>query len=871
LLNEGLACKLILISAPAGFGKTTLISTWIDQDKIPAAWLSLDESENDPVRFLTYIIAALQTVTPGIGESILGTLQSPRADFSKEILISLINEITASFSDDFILVLEDYHTLSSRVVLNITKFLLDHLPPKMHIVIASRADPDLPLPLLRGSGDMVEIRQDALRFTHEEVKSFLNKTLSVKLTNEDIAALEARTEGWIAGLQMAALSISGKEDASRYVQDLTGTDRYILDYLVEEVLEQQPQTVQDFLLQTSIVGKLSGPLCNAITGAENAQEMLESFERENLFILPMDHQRRWYRYHQLFSDLLKKRLTQLHPEIIPDLHNRASCWYAGNDLTAEAIQHSLAAQKYGRAAALMEKAAEDIMMRSEFSTLQEWIKALPDETLRQRPILCLFYAYILLVYSYPLKTVETYIEYAAKGSDQYQGHVASLRAFMAVLQRNVPKANALADSALRNLPERDRFFRMITLWGNTAANMYSGNLADRHLALDDVAQLSQVAGNTMVTTIVRCNQAWLHILKGELHQAQQLFEKTMNLAKGQDGSYLPIAGEAFLGLGYLLCEWNRFDESLEYLEKGLALTDKWGVSLTSIDGLLAKARILKARGNLESAHEVILAAQRLALQSEVTAMDDYLVDAHMARNHIEQGNIDAAVRWAQGRGLTKISGDSGDLSIDQLLVELDQIIAGNFLNEPRHRSVEYFSLVRILLAVGQTEDALAFLEKLLEQSQGQKFHGRVIYIQVLIALAHQLRAEERQALDALKKALSLAESEGYVRVFLDEGVPLQNLLEQAAREEITPAYVNQLLQLFRREAYSSGQPLVDPLSARELEILRMLPTKFTASEIAEQLFIAESTVRTHIKHIYSKLNVNRRFEAVERARELGLI
>ncbi|MFC1936042.1 tetratricopeptide repeat protein [Chloroflexota bacterium] len=870
LLKKGFASKLILVSAPAGFGKTTLLISWINQTKVPTAWLSLDGSDNAPTRFLAYIIAALQTVIPGIGETILETLQSPQADFSESTLISLINEIATSDTGDFVLVLDDYHRLASLAIHEITSFLVENLPKKMHVVIASRADPNLPIPRLRGSGDLIEIRQEDLRFTIEEVTEFLNRIMGLSLTYEDISALINRTEGWIAGLQMAALSMSGKEDLSRYIQDLTGTDRYILDYLIEEVLEQQTKEMQNFLLQTSIVAKLCAPLCNTITGVKNTQEILEQFERNNLFILPLDDERVWYRYHQLFADLLQKLLNQKQPKHIHELHSRAGKWYERNGFTSEAIQHYINANDFERAADLVDQIAEDILMRSELSTLLEWIEAIPDQILRQRPLLSLHYANILLMYGHPLEKIESYIENAETTSDQYTGHIAALRAFMAVIQRDVPRAAELADLAIKNLPESDRFARITSIWVKSASSMISGKFEEGQLTLEEVAKQSQAVGNIMISTIVMCNRAQLFIINGELQKAQKLFERTLDLAKDRDGSFLPIAGEALFGMAELFYEWHRFDDAMEYLEEGFKLTQKWG-SIASVEGLLTKARILRAQGELDAAHGILLEARQLALQSEASELDDYLVEAHLAQNWLELGDINAAFRWVQDRGLAEWSEESDKFLIDKIMAELDQVTEYSFISQHRRRSFEFFSLVRVLMSQGQTEEALTILERLLEFSQSRKLFGREIQLQILIALVHNARSDNRLALDSLKRALSLAEPEEYMRVFLDEGLPMQDLLKQAAEEKILPAYVNRLLQGFTEKGQTQKQSLVDPLSEREMEILRLLPTSLTAPEIAEHLFVAESTIRTHIKHIYAKLNVNRRFDAVEQAKDLGLL
>lgn len=869
-LNRGLHRRLILVSAPAGFGKTTLLSTWLNQTGLPASWFSIDQGDNDPIRFLAYTIKSLQKIKPGLGEELLRTLQSPQGDISESILATLINEIITSISNDFVLVFDDFHLISSKVVFDITNFFLEHVPAGMHMLLATRADPELPLSRLRANGDMIEIRQNDLRFTQAEVDEFFNLIQGLEITDQDISTLTLRTEGWIAGLQMAALSLSGNKDVSRFVQNLSGTDRYILDYLMEEVLNQQPEYIQNFLLQTSIIPRLSGPLCSAITKRDDTQEILEQLERDNLFILPIDNAKEWYRYHRLFADLLNKRLDQKQPGYIPKLRNRASHWFETNGFIEEAIQQALASGDFNRAGDLVNEAAEDTMMRSELSTLLDWIRALPDEILRQRHLLCLYYAYILIMYGYPLEMVESYIGDQKETTDQLTGHRAALRALIAIIQRDVQTASVFAQQAESELPQKDKLFRIMVDWVKSTINIVAGDFIEGVLNLDDVARNSQAAGNTMTFTYVLCNKAQLNIIMGKLINAQKLYERALTIAKNRDGSYLPIAGEAFLGLGELLFEWNRLDEALVYLDKGFDLTQKWG-AMTLINGLITKGRIFRAQGNLNSYYETLLEARQLAIQSDTTTLDEYLVDAHLAQLWLERGNFNAALTWVYDRGLAEYSEKSGKLAIEDTLLKLDKIITDKFLSEHQHRSFEYFSLVRILMVQSQHEDALEILYRLLEISHSRYFFGREIQIQILVSLVHQSRGNFNQALQSLKIALSLAESEGYIRIFLDEGPPMQDLLGQASKENISPVYVNLLLRECAKETQLQKQSLIDPLSERELEILRMLPSKLTVPEMADQLIVAESTVRTHIKHIYSKLQVNRRAEAVQRARELGLI
>ena len=869
-LKQGLDRGLILLSAPAGFGKTTLLSTWIHQAGIPAAWVTLDHGDNDPARYLAYLLKALQTVTPGLRMANVETQPASQVDYSEATLIVLLNEIADETAKDFVLVLDDYHLLTSPGASKITNFLLAHRPPSLHLVLATRADPDLPLPRLRGGGDLLEIRQSDLRFTFAETTEFLRRTLGKALTKEDIAALTTRTEGWIAGLQMTALSLSGREDISRYVHDLTGSDRYILDYLLEEVIEQQSASQQTFLYQTSITSKLTASLCQALTGRPDAQEILADLERKNLFIQPLDDERVWYRYHQLFADLLQKRLTKLQSKNIPRLHKQASQWYATHNFPAEAIHHALSAGDFNQTADLVEQVAETSLMRSEWATLLAWLAALPEEILRARPLLGWYYAYLRIMFGDPLEVMETYWGDSSVAPDALAGHHAAHKAILALLRREVPQAVKYAEQAENYLPEDERFFRMMASWIKSAAAMLAGDFSGGAHTFEAVIQQCQAVGNTMGAAFVLCNMAQLQMNQGELFQAKEFYKRALDIAKDQAGDYLPIAGEAFFGLGELAYEWNQFEEALDLLEKGLFLAEKWGAFAT-VDGLLIKARIHREKNEWEAAYQTLLAAQQLASQSEFTALEKVRVEAHLAYHELRQGKPHGPLRWVQERGLVEFSKSSGRLKIDQLLAELDAVIAGDFLSEYPRRSLELLVLVRIMLWQRQVEEALAILDRLLTIAHSKGLFGREIQIQILIALAHQVRRDEAQALAALQRALALAKPEGYVRIFLDEGQPLQELLQQAVNQSIQPAYIHKLLGEFAGPTTAQIGGLVDPLSAREVEVLQFLPSRLTAAEIGAQLYVAESTIRTHIKHIYAKLQVNRRHEAVERAQELGLL
>jgi len=884
-LNAGLHSgrRLTLISAPAGFGKTTLLSEWIaNSDRLEPvvrfAWVSLDQGDNDLARFWAYFIAALQSIHADIGEAALAMFRSPKPPPAEAFLTGLINEITAAELEPFALVLDDYHLIKTQPIHDALTFLLDHLPPQMHLVVATRADPPLPIARLRGRGQLTELRLTDLRFTLDEATEFLNQVTGLGLSTDDVATLASRTEGWIAGLQMASLAMQarvstpGREDVASFINAFRGSDRYILDYLVEEVLQRQSDTVQAFLLQTSVLDRLTGPLCDAITDQDDGQTTLETLERANLFIVPLDNERQWYRYHRLFADLLRQRLLQSQPDQVSTLHRRASEWHEQNGFMGEAIEHALSAEDLERAAHLVEQAAEATLMRSEVATLLGWLDALPDELVRARPTLCLFHAWALLLGGRPIEQVESRLQSVDRDGD-LAGKAASLRAFVAIFQGQVQRAVELSREALEQLTEDDLFLRSIATWMLAISDMMDGDLVRSNQALGEIARKSQEAGNVMIAVMTTCTLAELHLTQGELGKAKAIYHQALELATDAQGQRLPIAGMALIGLGELEREWNDIETAERYLTEGVEQVEQWG-EIGALDGYIFLAYVKQARGDTTGAVDSIQKAQQLAVRFDATEMDDVLAGAHQAYLFARQDDLEPARRWIEERKLT----------VDAALAELEEQIHSGLSGYSRHwRTVEYLTLVRLLITQNQHDAALAILDLLEKISERYGLNGRVIRFQVLKAIIYQAQGDLAKALAALERALSLAEPGGYVRVFVDEGKPMAMLLRQAAGRGIAVEYVGELLAAMKRkdERRMTEFPpsstvlrppsLVEPLSERELEVLRLLTTHLSSTEMAEELYISVHTVRYHIKSIYSKLNVHSRADAVDRARELELL
>ncbi|MEM0961512.1 MAG: LuxR C-terminal-related transcriptional regulator [Bacteroidota bacterium] len=882
-LDEGMRERLTLVSASAGAGKTTLVSTWLAERERSAAWLSLDEGDSDPVRFLTHLVAALQTAVPDLGKVALGELQSAQPPSSDQVLTEVLNELAAT-DRPLILVLDDYHAVDDPRVDDALAFLIERLPPHAHVLVTTRQDPALPLPRLRARGHLTEIRAADLRFTKAEAKDFLNGAMGLGLSDADVAALEARTEGWAAGLQLAALSMRGRADTSGFVASFTGSHRFVTDYLVEEVLDLQPGPVRSFLLQTSVLDRLSGPLCDVVLDVPSGsgQTTLEALLRAGLFVVPLDDERRWYRYHHLFGDLLRQRLGRLAPGDVSALHNRASAWFEAEGSAADAIRHALAAGSTERAADLVEGVAPAVRRERQEAAMLRWLEALPDDIVRSRPNLSADYAWAL---------------YSSGRGEEADGRLADVERWLgAVTDSDTRRAAEAAGMVVANedefraLPMRHAIYHAVRAqargdMAGTAehaqraldlsaegdilargaaaallglASWVRGDLETAHRTFAEGMEHLRRDGSLADAVAGTAVLAEIRIVQGRLSDAVETYERSLRFAE-QHSEALPGTASLHVGLGEIRLERGDLDAAERDLRTAEALGEGAALPEHRYRTHVVEARLAEARGDLSRALERLDEAERLHLTFPLP--DTCPIAARKARVWVRQGRVDKATGWARERGISA----SDDLS---------------YLRE-----YEHVTLARVLLAKHQRDgsgealrQAADLLKRLLSQAESGARTGRVIEILVLTALASQAQGDDDRALEALDRALSIAEAEGYVEVFVAEGERVRRLLRRAATAEGGPrGYAARLLSVLEERVPSGPEvmpgmaDLVQPLTPREVEVVRLIATGMTNGEIADHLFVSPATVKRHVANAYGKLEVRNRTEAASRARDLGLL
>ena len=888
-LQQGVMGPLTLISAPAGYGKTTLMSEWrtgVGRD-FPLAWLSLDANDNDFARFMSYFALALTTLDPVLAINTLPLVQSPQTPPINEVLTILINDIS-EFDQQFIFILDDYHVIIDPAIHGAIAFLIEHLPSQMHLVIMTRADPPLPLSRLRTRG-LQEIRSEHLRFTIPEATAFFTQVMGIELSTEAITALETRSEGWIAALQLVALSIQGRntESMAGFISEFAGTHHYIADYLVEEVLNRQSDKVREFLLGTSVLDQLTGSLCDAVLDRRDGQYMLEMLERSNLFLTVLDDDRRWYRYHRLFADLLQSRLRQNDPHRWTDLHRRAAQWCEQQGMVEDAVQYALTTEDFDLAGNLIEKVSGDVVGRERISLMMRWVKSLPKEVLYSRPRLCLYYIWTLSFGGY-LDEADILIRYFEEAFDEYKAlgektifhsRLTSLKTkpppslaglsfedrISIILNvqhasierfRDLEKAKNYCELALKQIPANDYDNLTTTLFFMGHIQLLNGDTLLAQQTLRESLRLTLLTQESSINLSAVNYLGQAMILQGKLHQAMELFTQAAQLMQGRPKSHL--LGIELIRMGDVQREWNELDKASQNIQEGLHLAESIGDFVFLREGYVAKSKLEQSLGNLENAVSYLQKAEQIARNTETTRGITPIKPLQV-RLWINLGDMQSAEQWVKDSGL--------DIDNNVILNSL------HFLDE-----YSLITLARLYIARGRLVDARRLLDQLHSFASSAGRQGRVIEILIFQALTDYAGGEMRLAMETLTKALALAEPEGYIRLFVDEGEKMEELLELVSNSRgmgEMAAYVVKLLAAFphiqAQPATPLQQPLIEPLSPRELEILNLVADGMSNRQIADKLVLATGTVKKHINNIFGKLDVQNRTQSVARARELHLL
>ncbi|OGN94042.1 MAG: hypothetical protein A2Z71_11445 [Chloroflexi bacterium RBG_13_50_21] len=877
LLDEGIqnGHLLSLICAPTGYGKTTLVNQWVHwqrESKLKLTsiarqifWLTLDQGDNDLARFISYLVGCLQHIQAGLGQGVLAALQNTRSTPPPVLATLLINDLSM-LGEPSALILEDYHTINIQSIHDFMSYLVDHMPAQMHLVIISRGDPPLPLARLRARGQLTEIRQSDLAMTQAEIYEFLVQLMNLDLSAEQLQVLESKTEGWVAGLQLAVLSLQHAENTPAFIQSFSGEHDYIVDYLTGEVLDEQDEMTRDFLLQTSILKQLSAPLCEAVTGLPQVGQILEKLVDANLFIIPLDYRGEWYRYHALFADLLRKRLKQADKDILLILHHRAGQWYAQNGMPDQAIEHFLEGEDYDGAACLIEENAERILMHGQTATILRWLEAFPIDQLYTHPVLVVYQGVAMMLLGKIPEVPLTLLQEIASSARKFQGEANTLHSLYSVMQGNAFEVIRLSECALQQLPAERGFLRLLAADSLAMGHTLRGDLSSAVQAFERVVETAQKAGNVIMMLIGLANLAGLHYQQGHLRQAWDSYQHVLNISKEKLGGYSQPMGRALLGMGDLAREWNDFNAAFRYFTDAAEMFKQFiDIGLTMVD--LSIARIYLSQGNFGKVQALLEDARQHSSASRTTALDDNLTQLMQVRIWIVSGELDRAEQWARSRGL-----------LDKPMGEISTLAAGSITAFELLQG-EYLALVRLFLAQQESQKALEILEPLLLYNENRSQMRRVIEVLVLQAIAYQQLGGGESARQTFFKALALAEPEGYIRTFVDEGQPVAQLLTLAIASGHTPTYAKNLLAALTGQRLPSPTlhkkagpvvGLVEPLSERELEVLGLIAEGLTNQEIALRLHISLSTVKGHTTNIYGKLGVKSRIQAVAQAQSLGL-
>lgn len=864
ILSNTLEKSFTLVSAPAGYGKTTLVSSWLRETGIASAWLSLEESDNDPVRFLQYLLTGLQIIVPAIRLDLLDMVEGIQPASFQAVIKILINEI-AKQDSRVVLVLDDFHLIQDQLILDIMAFLLDHIPAQhMHLMIITRTDPPLPLSRLRVRNQMVEIRADQLRFTPGEIAAFVNGMMGFNLSAEDIAAMDTRTEGWIAGLQLAVISMQGCKDVPGFISTFSGSHHYIVDYLAEEVLKRQDDQTHSFLLQTSILSRMCASLCDSLVDVRSAQHpldgqsMLESLQMKNLFIIPLDEERRWYRYHHLFADALNRRLEYQFPELLPKLYQRASEWYEKNGLIGEAIQCARSSGDQERVAQLVEQNGCYLLMSGEVLTLLNWLETI-EQYFPAHPWLVIQKGWALSIAG-RMEQAEQAFQIAERLVSALEpttdvntmvGTISAGRAHWANIQGDIPEAARLAQLALDLLPDSDLMscsMRSVATGALAKTKWMSGDFHQARHIYDQALEICQATNNDEMLINTNIDIAVILIEQGLLRLAERLLLETLKTAIRPDGQRLPLSAGIYSELSKVYYEWNQLEQAEQYAHQCLEVSQQWGNIEQQANGIIMSAKLEQAKGNTEKAQVMMRTADQLNRDNHLYLWNSIRIEAALDQFWLSIGSLERVSQRIKTSGINPA----------------DEI---TYLHE-----VKYLTLLRWLLACEDYDSALGLAERMLQRAQYDHRMLQVVELQVLQALALQGKKETAEGVTTLSRSVMLAQPERYKRVFLDEGELILKILHMVKTNLDTTGYARELLEAFSPASTTAPvqvQLLIEPLSGREIEVLKLIEAGSSNQEIASRLFISITTVKKHISNIYAKLDVKTRTQAVSRGKELG--
>ena len=869
-LNVGLSRKLILISAPAGFGKTTVVSDWIDQNKIPTAWFSLDNGDNDPVEFLSYIISGIQGISKEFGQSALKLLYSPNKTSSESIVSLLINEIL-KINQNFLLVLDDFHLVENHEILKLIAYLLEHIPGNIHIVLLTRSDPALSVSRLRSQHQLVELRSSDLCFSANDISVLFNKKLKLGLSIEDVYSLETKTEGWIAGLQLTALSIQGRDDISGFIQDLKGDNRYIMDYLMEEVLKIQPDDIKEFLLQTSILVQMSAPLCNAVLNRDDSQIILESLEKNNMFVIPLDDERNWYRYHHLFSGLLKQRLQLREKKAAIELHTKACNWFEQHNMFDFAIGHALAIHNHEKSIQLIGEVVEEMWENGQHSAIMKYGDILPSELIKKNPDFCVYYAWILIAAG-KIRKAEPFLVSAenitekvinndsSKEAVQYNkkllGKISVAFAYLNSHVEHSPKIFDYCKIAMENLTDDDPLWYSWAWFSYGIAHFSNGELFESNKAFNKAFEYGKISGNIFLISTIAIRMAENEQQLGHYKSAYKKCSDLLTLMKDRGYSEIARTEWTYAALYFIMgvsqFMWADMDRAHDNIKIAYDLCKNGRDIYLKIFILMVYSIVLKERGDIE-------------LKKKIDEMDIII-----KQNDVPPFLTSSYIGW-------KI----------YLFIENNQIDeANNIVSEygldPAKKKTHategaYSAYVRLLLVQNKLDEAELLLSELFALADDNNAIEKIIELKISYAVLFKLRGNQEKAIANLIEAMEFASDENLLYYFVNELERIKDLMKEAfkviatTKTNIPPKFVDSLKIVIERKQKQKKMNAGIDLSTRELDTLKLIAEDLSNQDIADKLFISLNTVKTHVKNILLKLEVDNRFQSVNKAKELGII